>query len=220
MLTVEHLETFNIEGALRGMRNPKNSWDKSDSQWDATVSYAGFDNDALEYNFTVGSKDLKLMERLAFAGTDHRKYLRQMLISCDITAPLFWWKQFDQYKVGTVTNSCSTMHKLTAKKFELDDFSSDSMSFNGLDFLKDQIAMLNMQLDYYNSSKSASAWRDMVCMLPSCYNQKRTVTLNYEVALNFYLARKDHKLSEWNTLCELLYDELPYFQEIVKAVEK
>lgn len=224
MLTVENTETCGWEAAIRGMRNPKNSWDKSDSEW----KYYG--GDSYKGVFVIGKNDLNLMMRLRNAGTDHRKYLRMITVYCDITAPLYWFKEFDTYKVGTVANSCSTMHKIHAKEFTLDDFSHEHLSNetygnlyheegwvdatrsseNLLDFI---VCHLNVYRELYNETKDKKYWWQMIQLLPSSYNQKRTVELNYEVLANMYESRKNHKLDEWHTLCDWI-KSLPYSQLI------
>lgn len=202
MLRVEKSEVFNFEGAIRGMRNPLNSWDKSDSKWE-------------NGQYIVGEEDYGLMTRLCKAGSDHRKFMRQIMVSLDITAPFYWWKEFDTYKVGTVANSCSTMHKLTYKKFELSDFSHEKLksrmgeSFESLDCLIMLIDFINERREEYLKTKDMSVWHEIVQLLPTSYNQKRTVTLNYEVLRNIYHARTNHKLAEWHTLCDWI-KTLPY----------
>ena len=206
MIKLENTEVFNFEGAIRGMRNPMESYAKSDSEWKAVE---GNGEVALEY--CLGANDLKLAQSLAHNGSDHRKFLRQIMVSVDITAPLYWWKEFDTYKVGTVANSCSTMHTIHKKEFELDDFSFDGL-LSPFD-LRDAINKLNTYRELYLQTKEKIYWRSMIILLPSSYNQKRTVTLNYEVLLNQYHARKNHKLDEWHTYCDWI-ESLPYFKEI------
>jgi hypothetical protein len=195
MLRVEKSEVFNFEGAIRGMRNPLNSWGKSDSKWE-------------NGQYVVGEEDYGLMTRLCKAGSDHRKFMRQIMVSLDITAPFYWWKEFDTYKVGTVANSCSTMHKLTYKKFELSDFSHENLksrmgeSFESLDLLIMVIDFLNNKRDEYLKTNDKSVWDEIIQILPTSYNQKRTITLNYEVLRNIYHARENHKLAEWHVLCD------------------
>lgn len=241
MIKIESTETYGWEAAIRGMRNPLNSWDKSDSY---------FGPDYLEDENTyvksfIGSNDFDLMKRLRNAGTDHRKYMRMIAVWCDITAPLYWWKEFDTYKVGTVANSCSTMHKIQAKEFTIDDFSHDHI----IDFFHDtdtsaymnddgtynldaspviivesmhdetfyepmgvlelQIKMLNKCRELYLKTKDKKYWWQMIQLLPSSYNQKRTVMLNYEVLANMYKSRKNHKLDEWHVFCDWI-ETLPY----------
>lgn len=202
MITLEHVETFNFEGATRGMRNPMNSWHKADTSGQS-----------------IGQNDLDLLLRLTKAGTDHRKVLRQMMVSVDITAPLYWWKEFDTYKVGTVANSCSTMHKIHTQKFTIDDFSHEQMGDKAVGMLGIVAAWMEGLRKDYLASKSKEDWYSMIQLLPSSYNQKRTVTLNYEVLLNMYFARRRHKLQEWRDFCEAVM-ELPYFKEIAEVAGK
>lgn len=212
MITINNEETFGWEAAIRGMRNPLNSWAKSDSY---------FGPDYLEDENTyvksfIGSNDYDLMVRLRNAGTDHRKYMRMITVSCDITAPLYWWKEFDTYKVGTVANSCSTMHKIQAKEFTIDDFSHEHIleeTFTGLinptSLLNGIVGALNQNRELYLETKDKKYWWQMIQLLPSSYNQKRTVMLNYEVLANIYKSRKNHKLDDWHTFCDWI-EELPY----------
>lgn len=214
MIKVERIVTPSPEqwkAIIRGMRNPMNSWDKSDSY----VSYVddACANGEAPHCFVVGDEDLILMERLAAAGSDHRKYLRMIPVFMDITAPLYWWKEYDTYKVGTVANSCSTMHKIHANEFTLDDFSHDRMTADGVETLMAVIDHLNQFRQYYLETKDKDYWYDMIQSLPSSYNQKRTVMLNYEVLRNMYHSRKNHKLDEWHVLCERIED-LPYSELI------
>lgn len=197
MIKTSHWETLNFENAMRGMRNPMNSWEKSDS-----------------VHQHIGPNDLDLLLRLTKAGTDHRKVLRQMMVSVDITAPLYWWKEFDTYKVGTVANSTSTMHKIHTKPFEMADFSTDQMVGTAVLFMAEQvIPTLESMRIVYLTHHDKKVWYSIIQLLPSSYNQTRTVTLNYEVLLNMYLARRKHKLQEWQDFCEEV-SELPYFKEI------
>lgn len=207
MLTVERISVMNMENAIRGARNPMNSWARMDSFYDT----AG--------NFVLGENDLALAHRLAAAGSDHRKFLRQIFVSMDITAPLYWWKEFDTYKVGTVANSCSTMHKIQAKPFTRDDFSHDRMSDGALAVLDGVIAFLEERRQEFCETKDKGAWADMIQLLPSSYRQLRTVTLNYEVLINIYYARRNHKLSEWHTLCDAIRT-LPYADELILVKEE
>lgn len=202
MIKLERVSVMNFENAVRGARNPLNSWAKSDSYYDENG------------NYILGENDLGLAKRLAKAGSDHRKYLRQIFVSIDITAPLYWWKEFDTYKVGTVANSCSTMHKIHSKKFERDDFSCDRMTDIALACLDNTIAVLEERRLKFIETKEREYWDDIIQLLPSSYNQMRTVTLNYENLINIYYARRNHKLPEWHTLCNLI-ESLPYFKEIV-----
>ena len=205
MLRIENVDIFGFESAIRGMRNPKNSWDKSDSHlWESSN------------RFEVGKNDLKLMRTLAHAGSDHGKFLRMINVTLDITAPLYWWKEFDTYKVGTVANSCSTMHKIAAKEFTLEDFSHEHLDVVSRSCLEDVIHILNLNRDSFNKNAYDDPkipWWQMIQLLPSSYNQKRTVQLNYEVLRNMYHARKNHKLDEWHVLCEWI-ETLPYFRDI------
>lgn len=202
MIKVERISVMNMENAIRGARNPMNSWARMDS----------FYNEKGEY--VLGENDLALAHRLAAAGSDHRKFLRQILVSMDITAPLYWWKEFDTYKVGTVANSCSTMHKISAKPFSRDDFSCDRMDEKTLAVLDLVIAALEENRLRYNETKEKQNWHNIIQLLPSSYNQMRTVTLNYEVLINIYYARRHHKLAEWHALCEEI-EKLPYAKELI-----
>lgn len=217
MIKIENVVTFNFEGAVRGMRNPLNSWDKSDS-----VNEPPF-------GFNLGEKDLELMKKLYKAGTEHRKYLRQIFVSMDITAPLYWWKEFDTYKVGTVSNSCSTMHTIHKKEFSLDDFSIEHVSDDSLevnyeyvkytnkpiDALVDLIDILNVCREKYLETKDKKWWWQLIQLLPSSYNQKRTITMNYENVFTIIRQRQGHKLDEWNNFIEAL-KELPYVRKIME----
>ena len=207
MLLVERVSVMNMENAIRGARNPLNSWARMDSYYDERG------------NFVLGENDLSLARRLAKAGSDHRKYLRQIMVSMDITAPLYWWKEFDTYKVGTVANSTSTMHKIQAKEFSREDFSCDRMSEDCLAVLDSVIAYLESERQKFNETKEKAHWHNMIQLLPSSYNQMRTVTLNYEVLINIYYARRHHKLAEWHTLCEAI-EALPYANELILVKEE
>lgn len=224
MIKLEKTEVVGLKHAIRGMRNPMNSWDQSDSQ------QAYIDNGYEEAKIdilSVGDKDLDLMKRLKNAGPDHRKFMRMMVVYVDITAPLYWWKEFDTYKVGTVANSCSTMHKLSDKEFELGDFSHEHLLEEEDPVLGDIISMrilshiiagLNRHRKLYIKTKDKKYWWQMIQLLPSSYNQKRTVMLNYEVLRNMYHNRKNHKLDEWHGLCDWI-DDLPY-SELITNKEK
>ena len=207
MLTVDHISVMNLENAMRGARNPLNSWARSDSHYDE------------QGNYILGENDLGLAQRLCSAGTDHRKFIRQIMVSMDITAPMYWWKEFDTYKVGTVANSTSTMHKIHAKPFALDDFSTDHMTPASLEQFRQFIAYLEQVRLRYVEGKDKADWYDLIQLLPSSYNQMRTVTLNYEVLANIYYARRNHKLDEWHTLCDVILT-LPYAKELIGACEK
>ena len=202
MLSVDKITVMNFENAIRGARNPMNSWGRMDSYYDE------------DGNYVLGDNDLSLAARLAKAGSDHRKYLRQIMVSMDITAPLYWWKEFDTYKVGTVANSTSTMHKIQAKEFSREDFSCDRMSEDCLAVLDSVIAYLESERLKFNENKDKSHWHNMIQLLPSSFNQMRTVTLNYEVLINVYYARRHHKLAEWHTLCEAI-EALPYAHDLI-----
>lgn len=207
MLKVERISVMNIDNAIRGARNPLNSWHRSDSAYDG------------KGNFILGPNDLDLARRLAKAGSDHRKFLRQIFVSMDITAPLYWWKEFDTYKVGTVANSCSTMHKIHAAPFSMSDFSCDRMTEPALAVMEQVLACLEAERQRYNETKDKSAWHNMIQLLPSSYNQLRTVSLNYEVLINLYYARRTHKLGEWHTLCQAI-EGLPYAKELILIKEE
>ena len=207
MITVNNISTWGFSHAVRGMRNPMNSWDKSDSTWL---------NDIPNVRFIVGKNDLSLMQKLYKGGSEHRKYLRQIFVSLDITAPLYWWKEFDTYKVGTVANSCSTMHKIAAKEFELDDFSHEHLGHAELNMLDMIIELLNVDRELFHTEKKKEYWWQMIQLLPSSYNQKRTVTMNYENVVTIIKQRTGHKLDEWNEFVEFL-KTLPYVKEIMNG---
>ena len=207
MLKVERISVMNFENAIRGARNPLNSWDRMDSYYDE------------KGNFVLGENDLALATKLARAGSDHRKYLRQVMVSMDITAPLYWWKEFDTYKVGTVANSTSTMHKIQAKEFTRDDFSCDRMSEDCLAVLDSVISYLESERVKFVETKEKQHWHNMIQLLPSSYNQMRTVTMNYEVLINIYYARVHHKLAEWHTLCDAIR-ALPYAEKLILVKEE
>ncbi|MBQ7358213.1 MAG: hypothetical protein IJW65_05715 [Clostridia bacterium] len=208
MLKIERVSVMNLENAIRGARNPLNSWARSDSFYDENG------------NYVLGENDLSLASRLAHAGSDHRKYLRQIFVSLDITAPLYWWKEFDTYKVGTVANSTSTMHKIQAKEFVRDDFSHDRMDEPTLEMLDAVIACLERErLAFLEDTANRQHWHNMIQLLPSSYNQMRTVTLNYENLIGIYYARKNHQLAEWHTFCDWI-KTLPYASDIILVKEK
>ena len=194
MLKIENVEVRGWHAAIRGMRNPKNSWEKSDSFCNPTRD--------------VGPNDLDLMTRLRNAGTDHRKFMRMIVVYLDITAPLYWWKEFDTYKVGTVANSCSTMHKIADKEFTLADFSCEHLVGIAKDDLYGTTAVLNHFRKLYLETKDKKYWWQLIQLLPSSYNQRRTVMLNYEVLANIYKSRRNHKLDEWHTFCDWI-ERLP-----------
>ena len=208
MIKIERYSVMNFENAIRGARNPLNSWERIDSYYDADGRYI------------LGENDLGLAKRLARAGSDHRKFLRQIFVSVDITAPLYWWKEFDTYKVGTVANSCSTMHKIHAKPFERDDFSYDRLDEKGVEVLDYIIKYLEEErIKFCDDKTNKQAWHNMIQILPTSYNQMRTVTLNYENLINIYYARRTHKLGEWPTFCEWIMS-LPYATDIIAVKEE
>lgn len=244
MIKIENIDVYGWEAAIRGMRNPMNSWDKSDSFVckggecfdDCFTKYASpsvrcpRNGDFSQNVYCVGENDLALMKKLSAAGTDHAKFLRMINVTMDITAPLYWWKEFDTYKVGTVANSCSTMHKIQDKKFTIDDFSyeklidepfpiTDEYVETYFDCLVDIIKALNCARRMFIETKDKKYWWQMIQLLPSSYNQKRTVQLNYAVLKNMYFARRNHKLDEWHTFCDTVLS-LPYFEAICVDTEE
>ena len=205
MIKIERFSVMNLENAMRGARNPLNSWSRMDSYYDENHQYI------------LGPNDLDLAVRLRRAGSDHRKFLRQVMVSADVTAPLYWWKEYDTYKVGTVANSTSTMHKIHSKPFSREDFSTDHMTEPTLAFMDQVIEKLEeIRLRYLEEGKKKEDWYDMIQLLPSSYNQMRTCSLNYETLINIYYARKDHKLQEWHSLCDWIAS-LPYGKELIIA---
>ena len=203
MLRIEKTDVYGWHSAIRGMRNPLNSWDKSDTRFNWEVGKT-----------MIGENDLALMKKLAKAGDDHAKFLRMINVTCDITAPLYWWKEYDTYKVGTVANSCSTMHKLHAKEFSFADFSCERLSIASLRALEAVIDELNFNRTCFIETKDKDYWYEMVQLLPTSYEQKRTVQLNYQVLKNIYFARRNHKLDEWHDFCDML-ESLPYAEGII-----
>lgn len=230
MLKIENTETFGWEAAIRGMRNPKNSWEKSDSgtcgDCELCVDYENCPLDHDGRKFLIGNDDLNLMKNLRNAGTSHRKFLRMIHVQMDVTAPLYWWKEADTYKVGTVANSCSTMHKIHAKEFTLDDFSYEHLMANcdnheakiyaesAMDILARTVVTLNAYRDMFLQTSDKRYWWQLIQLLPSSYNQRRTLDMNYEVLRNIYHARRNHKLDEWHTFCEWA-SSLPYAKELI-----
>ena len=206
MILLERTAVMNLENAMRGARNPLNSWNRMDSGYDENGDYV------------LGPNDLDLARRLRKAGSDHRKFLRQILVSVDITAPLYWWKEYDTYKVATVANSTSTMHRIHSKRFELSDFSCDRMSEETLSQMRRVVDYLEVLRGRFLETKDKQAWYDMIQFLPSSYNQMRTCTLNYETLVNIHHARKDHKLDEWHVFCRWI-ESLPYGKELIVAEE-
>ena len=219
MIKFENTEVMNFEGAFRGMRNPLNSWDKADSLCGCDridCRYCGNYPDKCENTqecFAIGHNDLNLAQRLIKAGSDHRKFLRQIFVSVDITAPLYWWKEMDQYRVSVVSNSCSTMHKIHSKPIELSDFSIDEEL---LSYFVDTLVECENLRKLYIETKDKKYWRALIQLLPSGYNQKRTVTLNYETLRNIYGSRRNHKLDEWSKGFMEWIDSLPYAEELIK----
>lgn len=216
MIKIDNVDIYGFEAAIRGMRNPMNSWDKSDTEFE--YAYGAM------HSFKIGENDLKLMKSLAKAGSDHGKFLRMINVTLDITAPLYWWKEFDTYKVATVANSCSTMHKIHEKEFTLEDFSCeyliDQEEHEDADcigswktFLTDIVTFLNWARIAYLKTSDKKYWWQMIQLLPSSYNQRRTVQLNYQVIKSMYFARRNHKLDEWLDFCSWA-ETLPYFKEI------
>ena len=202
MLTLKNTSVMNFENAIRGARNPLNSWGRMDSHTEPDGS------------FVFGPNDLDLAMRLAKAGSDHRKYLRMVFVSVDVTAPLYWWKEYDTYKVATVANSTSTMHKIHSKPFSMDDFSCDRMTDGTKKFMETVVAELENIRLRFKETKSKDDWYDMIQLLPSSYNQMRTCTFNYETLINIYRARKNHKLAEWHTFCDWI-ETLPYAEQLI-----
>ena len=207
MIKIERCSVMNFENAIRGARNPMNSWNRMDSYYDD------------EGNFVMGPNDLSLAQRLAKAGSDPRKFIRQIFVSVDFTAPMYWWKEYDTYKVATVANSTSTMHKIASKPFTLDDVSYEHMNEKALASLKAVIAVLEELRLEYLETKDKTVWYSMIQLLPTSYHQLRTCTLNYETLMNIYYARRNHKLDEWHVVCDWIAS-LPYAKELILAVEQ
>ena len=228
MIKIEYVAVMGWEEAIRGMRNPMNSWEKSDTRWhfigEPGTNQAAANDKYLREKYCIGDNDLDLMKRLAKAGTDHRKFMRMITVYLDITAPLYWWKEFDTYKVGTVANSCSTMHKIGEKEFEMSDFSCEHLKPTSIKLIHDIIDILNKYRADYNNPEAEKLgvkkdyWWQMIQLLPSSYNQRRTVMLNYEVLSNIYRSRKNHKLDEWMEFCKWI-ESLPY-SEIITGENK
>ena len=227
MIRIEFTDVFGWESAIRGMRNPMNSWDKSDSYFANHTDVDGMKYKQLDVNdgvttnwMTLGENDLTLMKKLVKAGSDHSKFMRMIHVACDITAPLYWWKEYDTYKVGTVANSCSTMHKIASKLIEFSDFSVDDFPLYGEDGLPFADVFMDIVLDCetlrkkYIETGDKRFWRALIQLLPCSYNQKRTVDLNYAVLRNMYHSRRNHKLDEWHTFCEWV-EGLPYAKELI-----
>lgn len=232
MLKIENIDVMGWEAAIRGMRNPKNSWEKSDSFFCGSSECCFSDDECnpgcagYGQGFNIGEADFNLMTRLRNSGTDHRKFMRMITVYLDITAPLYWWKEFDTYKVGTVANSCSSMHKIADKEFTFDDFSHEKLINSACMEIQEQhirispiqalattIECLNSYRDLYLQTKDKQYWWQLIQLLPSSYNQRRTVMLNYEVLANIYKSRRNHKLDEWHTFCDWI-ESLPYLELI------
>lgn len=208
MIKIERTAVMNLENAMRGARNPMSSWAKSDSYYDENG------------NYILGENDLGLAKRLRIAGPDHRKYLRQVFVSVDVTAPMYWWKEYDTYKVATVANSTSTMHKIHAKPFSIKDFSHDHLTEEGLRLMEHIVSELEkIRLRYMENGKKKEDWYDLIQLLPSSYHQMRTLSFNYETLINIYFARKNHKLVEWHSFCDWI-QTLPYARELILATEE
>lgn len=218
MIKIERTEIMNLEGALRGMRNPMQSQAKSDSGWDWVEDPSPI-NPCDKLDYIIGPEDMKLAQKLIKGGSDERKFLRQIFVSVDMTAPLYWWKEYDTYKVGTVANSESTMHRIHAKPFCREDFSCERMTPTVLACLDVVIAVLEERRQVFVETKDRAAWDDMIQLLPTSYNQMRTCTMNYEVLMNQYFARRHHKLPEWREFCAWV-EALPYFREFKSVLEK
>ena len=206
MIKIERTDVMNLENAIRGARNPMNSWDRMDSVYDE------------EGNFILGENDLNLAKKLAFAGSDHRKFMRMIFVSVDITAPLYWWKEFDTYKVGTVANSCSTMHKIHSKELTREDFSFEKLNDKSLKMMDNLLEYIESVRQTYLETKDKELWYNLIQLLPSSFNQMRTVTMNYENLRNMYFARKTHKLDEWHVYCDWI-KSLPYSKELIWGEE-
>lgn len=208
MIILERTSVMNLENAVRGARNPMNSWGRMDSGYNENHEYI------------LGPNDLELAKRLRKAGSDHRKFIRQIFVSVDITAPLYWWKEYDTYKVATVANSTSTMHKIHSRPFSMDDFSHDHLTEDGYAFMETIVNKLEeIRLRYVEQGKKKEDWYNLIQLLPSSYNQMRTCTLNYETLIHIYYARRNHKLAEWHTFCDWI-SALPYGKELIIAAEE
>ena len=237
-IKIENIQTMGWEGALRGMRNPLNSWDKADSAYASDIertdtNLAAYGTKLDRYDFVVGQNDFALCLKLIKAGSEHRKFLRMIHVQMDIIAPLYWWKEFDTYKVGTTTNSCSTMHKIAVKEFTLDDFSHEHLIddqddfenengqiFSYKDFLYyDVLDVLNKARRQYLETKDKKYWWQMIQLLPSSYNQRRTIDMSMETVLNILHQRSHHKLDEWIELCDTMLKQIPYCQEFYDAMK-
>ena len=223
-IKVENIQTMGWEGALRGMRNPLNSWDKADSAYASDIertdtNIAAYGTKLDRYDFVIGQNDLALCLKLINAGSEHRKFLRMIHVQMDITAPLYWWKEFDTYKVATTSNSCSTMHRIAAKPFKIDDFSYEHLSELGDGMLEDIVDYMNFWRNRYLENPSNKLiWWQMIQLLPSSYDQRRTIDMSMETALNILHQRSHHKLDEWIELCDTMLKQIPYCQEFYNAM--
>ena len=224
-IKIENIQTMGWEGALRGMRNPLNSWDKADSAYASDIertdtNIAAYGTKLDRYDFVIGQNDLALCLKLIKAGSEHRKFLRMIHVQMDITAPLYWWKEFDTYKVATTSNSCSTMHRIAAKPFKLDDFSYEHLSELGDGMLEDIVDYMNFWRNRYLENPSNKLiWWQMIQLLPSSYDQRRTIDMNMETVLNILHQRSHHKLDEWIELCDTMLKKIPYCQEFYDAMK-
>lgn len=231
-IKIENIQTIGWEGALRGMRNPLNSWDKADSDYSSNIvrndiNIAAYGDKLNRYDFIVGQNDLALCLKLIKAGSEHRKFLRMIHVQMDIVAPLYWWKEFETYKVGTTSNSCSTMHKIAAKPFELEDFSTEHLFDFMPDTITDSIEMFDaviswlnfMREKYLNNPSDKNLWWQMIQLLPSSYNQRRTVDMSMETVLNILSQRSHHKLDEWIEFCDTMLKQISYCQEFYSAMK-
>lgn len=213
MIKVENIDIWGFEHAIRGMRNPLNSWSRSDSSFEDYVPDYAMDTARTYPCVKIGENDLKLMRQLYVGGQPHRKYLRQIFVSMDIIAPLYWWKEFDTYKVGTTANSCSTMHKIAAKEFTLSDFSKEHLVGKSVAALQNVLDVMNLEREHYLAAKDKDCWWQLIQLLPSSYNQRRTVSMTYENVMNMLDYREGHKLDEWREFCKIL-KQLPYVEVI------
>lgn len=224
-IKIENIQTMGWEGALRGMRNPLNSWDKADSAYASDIertdtNIAAYGTKLDRYDFVIGQNDLSLCLKLIKAGSEHRKFLRMIHVQMDITAPLYWWKEFDTYKVATTSNSCSTMHRIAAKPFKIDDFSYEHLSELGDGMLEDIVDYMNFWRNRYLENPSNKLiWWQMIQLLPTSYDQRRTVDMSMETVLNILHQRSHHKLDEWVELCDTMLKQIPYCQEFYDAMK-
>lgn len=223
MIKIKNVDISGWEAAIRGMRNPMNSWDRSDSFFNGgnyVFDASDHELNVQTFEYYIGEEDRKLMHKLAKAGNEHAKFRRMLNVTMDITAPLYFWKEFDTYKVGTVANSCSTMHKIHSKEFTLDDFSVEHLYTNNLEAFGTIISALNEAREVYLKTKEKEDWWQMIQLLPSSYNQRRTVQLNYEVLNHIYHQRKNHKLDEWREFCDYILKTLPYSEELIEVADE